>query len=414
MSDEDEGRMPDEEKRRKEAYNQSEKTGQDDVKPGERPSGEGEPSEASAAGDNSGMRAYEPLNEVGEMLELSQNPEAPGTSLEGGMGAAYPILRDEELPPPPGLPTEDIIKPDESTSMRGAPLFSAAAFPLPGPTTGTAGAAAPTQIKSRIPKGEMTALLISDEQLKELWQRAKKAATGVEEGVLALQIGRSLLDEIQYFRNEILSGSGRFEEAERHLNEVEFRLAVNKRSQKWSYGIGIRLFLYELVWAILVLTVLIYWLGGPAFSGGSSDLIYLIGSMIWGGLGGVIGAWYALVKHIAIEQDFDKQHSIWYLNSPIMGIGVGAVVYAILRAGLLSIMGPTESIASPFVIYLLAWLAGYQQNVFTEIVKRILKVFKLEDGGQVEQGNVPAPPSSEKSTDQTRQTEEQEESVPGG
>jgi len=32
--------------------------------------------------------------------------------------------------------------------------------------------------------------------------------------------------------------------------------------------------------------------------------------------------------------------------------------------------------------YILAWLAGYQQNIFTDLVKRIMKVFQIETGGQ--------------------------------
>jgi hypothetical protein len=106
--------------------------------------------------------------------------------------------------------------------------------------------------------------------------------------------------------------------------------------------------------------------------------------MVWGCLGGVIGLWYALVTHIAREQDFDPQHRMWYLNSPLMGIGVGAVSFAILRAGLLSVTGPGQTIASPFILYILAWLAGYQHNVFTDIIKRIMKVFKIEEEREVE------------------------------
>jgi hypothetical protein len=49
-----------------------------------------------------------------------------------------------------------------------------------------------------------------------------------------------------------------------------------------------------------------------------------------------------------------------------------------MRAGLTSLTnGQSQTISSPFVIYILAWLAGYRHNIFTEIVKRILKVFEL-------------------------------------
>jgi hypothetical protein len=147
------------------------------------------------------------------------------------------------------------------------------------------------------------------------------------------------------------------------------------------------LFIYETIWGIVLLLFLFLVLGAEAFtssgafgaSGQKDEIVYLLGSMVWGGLGGVIGAWLSLIRHISKDQDFDRQHTMWYINSPVMGIGVGAVIYLILRAGLLSITGPNQDITSPLIIYLLAWLAGYQQNVFTGIVKRMLKVFEIED-----------------------------------
>jgi hypothetical protein len=112
---------------------------------------------------------------------------------------------------------------------------------------------------------------------------------------------------------------------------------------------------------------------------GTPDQTYLLTSMVWGGFGGVIGALLALTKHIAIEQDFDRQHTWWYFTSPPMGIGMGAVVYLFLHVGLFSIVGADADIASPLVIYVFAWLAGYQQNVFTDLVKRMMKTLMGQD-----------------------------------
>jgi hypothetical protein len=67
---------------------------------------------------------------------------------------------------------------------------------------------------------------------------------------------------------------------------------------------------------------------------------------------------------------------MWYIASPIVGYGVGAVIFLIIRAGLLSLTGPGD-ISSPTIMYILAWLGGYQQNVFTDLLKRILKLFEV-------------------------------------
>jgi hypothetical protein len=356
---------------------------------GEVPAGE-EPAagpEGLPAGEpDLGMGAVEPVLGDGQQPALLAEEAGEGEAYapEGGMGAVEPILRDEELQPEPGLPVAEMAKPDPETSMRGAPIFSADAFLAPGPLDQLAPSEAPLLTEERIAREELVALLINDEQLKALWARADVAKLSIDQHINTLQSGRTLLDQIKFFRAEILSGRDRYEDAERHLNEAEYRVAVNLRLRQWSTGLGTGLFLYELVWGGLALAVLFLWLGTQAFAQGASDLVYLAGSMAWGCLGGVIGAWYALVKHIARDQDFDPQHRMWYFNSPLMGIGVGAVVFAILRAGLLSVTGPGQSIASPFIIYIIAWLAGYQHNVFTDLVQRILKVFKIEEETKVE------------------------------
>jgi len=62
-----------------------------------------------------------------------------------------------------------------------------------------------------------------------------------------------------------------------------------------------------------------------------------------------------------------------------MGAGVGAVIYLIILTGLVGLVpqGTTE-LSVPWTVYILAFLSGYQHNVFTEIIKRILKVFETQ------------------------------------
>jgi hypothetical protein len=148
---------------------------------------------------------------------------------------------------------------------------------------------------------------------------------------------------------------------------------------EWTRIYGVRLFTYEIVWALISFAILFFWIwsvGDSFFMENNSDLVYLVGCMMWGGIGGVTGALISLVKHIAIDQDFDRQHMMWYVASPIVGYGVGAIIFMIIRAGLLSLTGPSN-ISSPFIMYVLAWMGGYQQNIFTDIVKRVLKLFEI-------------------------------------
>ena len=234
--------------------------------------------------EDRGMQAVEPI-ETTEMPYTLSGIEAPASTFEGGMGAVEPILRQEEFPPAPGLPVEEISLPDAHTSMRGAPLFSADAFLQPD--------------------------LIAEPLDKGLPYRMER-----------IEIG---------------------------------------------------LFLYEFVWGALFVGLFFLVLGAQAITGSKSvsDLPFLLGSMVWGGLGGVLGGLYALVKHLSWERDFDRQYLMWYLTRPVTGVLVGAVVYILLWVVLIALTGLASANASPLLFYFLAWLTGYQQDHLTGFFRRV-------------------------------------------
>jgi hypothetical protein len=300
--------------------------------------------------------------------------------LDGGMSAGYPPLGDADLLPEPGVPIE---KPDPA-AMSGAPLFSTGSFLQPGPGPAIGSESGLTQDSEQTAQPAIVDMLVTEAKIKDLWERADKAHKLVNEHINNLQLAQKSLDYIQMARNELMGGPENYEEAERFINEVEYRIELIKKIRKFPKWYIPRLYLYEIVWAIAFLLVLVLFVGiDTAFAGskieGIPDAVYLLSSMIWGGFGGVVGALLALVKHFSIEQDFDTQHTWWYLSSPAIGIGIGAVVYLFMHVGLFAIIGSEGDIASPLIIYVFAWLAGYQQNIFTDLVKRMMKTLMGED-----------------------------------
>lgn len=320
-----------------------------------------------------GMSAREP--EYDAPPAESARPEDAEALYGGGMSAYEPILRADELPEAPGAPLAPMQLPPPEARV-GMPPFSPTAYEDPSPIAALAGSLAPQQNAPQAATPEMTTYFVTDERLNTLWQRADNLLPQVREKVHTLQIARQLLDQIQAGRNEIMAGRDHYEEAERFFNEAEYRIGLTELLKRWSFTWGLGLFFYELLWVLGLGAVIFVWLGAPVFSSTASDMQYILAAMIWGGIGGVTGAWLALVKHIAREQDFDIQHTIWYLTCPPIGLIIGLFVYLILQAGLISLTG-ASNIQSPMIIYVLAWLAGYQQNVFTELVKRVLKVFEI-------------------------------------
>jgi hypothetical protein len=299
---------------------------------------------------------------------------------DGGMTAGYPPMRDEDLLPEPDV---SIAKP-EPAAMSGAPLFSPASFQPPGPLSGVPGKGTLAQEKEHPANPEMLELLVTDEAMVDLWKRSDHAQKNVIENIATIPQGQKMLNYLQNGKNELLGGKENYEEAERFINEVEYQVSFSINLKSLSKGFTTGLYLYEIGWAIALILFLIFGIGvSAAFASakmeGTPDQAYLLSSMVWGGFGGVIGALLALTKHIAIDQDFDKQHTWWYFTSPTMGIGIGAVVYLFMHVGLFSIVGANANIASPLVIYVFAWLAGYQQNIFTDLVKRMMKTLMGED-----------------------------------
>ncbi len=242
----------------------------------------------------------------------------------------------------------------------------------------------------------MVDLLVSDEDMEYLWRRAAQAQKDVNRHIQTLYIARPMLDHIQAGRNELMAGKEYYEDAERHIGEAEYRVQLSIQQAKLSKTLIPRLYIYLAIWFI-VLIVAIFLIGEKIFKPDASIMISLAGSMIFGGIGGIVGASMALIKHVSKDQDFSPQHTNWYLHSPFVGVAMGALITIFLVAGIISVTSGTNALSSPLIIYIMAGLAGYQHNVFTNLVKRMLKVLEVEKKEKPEPPPTPEnpPPSNE-------------------
>jgi hypothetical protein len=232
---------------------------------------------------------------------------------------------------------------------------------------------------------EMIGKLIHLHDMEELWRRANDAERSIRETIYNLPIAASLFQKISQAQNVILAGKEHYGEADALISEVEHRIEFHKRMLTRSKKIGPQLLAFELFCLIMLgagLVIVNFF--GPSTMlkslGSPIDFGQLINSMFWGGLGGVVGALYALWTHIADQQDFDEQYSIWYITNPILGIALGGFIFLIIQAGFLSLTAgeTSEGIKSATVIYVMAWISGFKQNVVYEIVRRILDVFQIQ------------------------------------
>ncbi|MEW6718718.1 MAG: hypothetical protein AB1345_14620, partial [Chloroflexota bacterium] len=307
-----------------------------------------------------------------------------GEIRDSGLGAFEPVISTEEMPLLPKEPTEEVAFPPLEAFQKAPPIC-----PPPGPVTGAPGEEMPPVSQALAADADIVTLLVTEPELKELWKRADHLQQEVNGKISSLSLARTLLDQIQQARNEIMAGKDHYEEAERALNEVEYRVANYPRMERWSYTVGIWILVYEIIWALLIGLGMLYLpdfitqrLAGVSTEARiTGDIVSGVNTMMWGGLGGVVGALYALWRHVARDQDFSKQYTMWYITNPIMGVTLGAFVFMVIRAGMFSLLSGEESqtISSAFAIYVLAWIAGFQQNVAYDIVRRVLRIFRITE-----------------------------------
>ena len=106
-------------------------------------------------------------------------------------------------------------------------------------------------------------------------------------------------------------------------------------------------------------------------------------TFLWGGIGGAIGALYSLWWHVAEEQDFDRQYSLWYIAQPIMGVVLGGIIYLLISAGFLVLqvvpVNQQNSMGHWLGPALIACIAGFRQNFVYDLFNRIIATFSPKD-----------------------------------
>ena len=227
----------------------------------------------------------------------------------------------------------------------------------------------------------MLKFLITDERVDELWRRieaVEKRAVG--DNNLGSDERHEALQNIRGARNLLLGGRQNYEDAMRYVVEVESDMTQATRLKSWSLSYGVMLLIYNLVWLIGLGVLLTYSKQVTiAFAGTGVDQTFFI-TILCGGLGGVTGALRSMWVHIAKERNFDPQHLMWYLINPILGAVLAIFAFWVAQLGLVTMSGGTGSGATGngvFVLYVLGWLVGFQQNVAYQLVEQAVKmIFK--------------------------------------
>ncbi len=181
-------------------------------------------------------------------------------------------------------------------------------------------------------------------------------------------------------------------QAEYLVNQVRAIVNRYRLSEEWGRTYGFRLLVYETVFLLLFLggflaiqlgqTAIVAWitarLGPAADTTFTAVTVPFLTTLMWGGIGGVVGALYSLWWHVAQVQDFDRRYIMWYLVQPIMGFVLGGIVFLIISTGFLALQGtlPSPEAARGIQMFpaLVAALGGFRQKFVYELLERIIRV----------------------------------------
>lgn len=294
--------------------------------------------------------------------------------------------------PPPAWRWEDTAKPVEAIQVDlGAPMRALRIPGLLAPEIPGSVETSPERIPETPSEGERSvervsttpmsperpptprARTVDEAHLRQLNARIdelyRRIANG---GIPDPGAAEQALAWLKQAREALLSPDG-YDDAEYYYSLAQTRYAIARRLWRWSYTYGLFVFIWGIAWLGLYLWALT---GGRGYSAQVVPPGYegIWEPIMWGGLGGVCGIFYSLYWHVAIKRDFDRQYVMWYLVQPLLGSMIGMIIYMIITVGFLTIQGtPTPN--NPLFMYLLAFIAGFRQRFFLELIDRIVQTF---------------------------------------
>ena len=124
-----------------------------------------------------------------------------------------------------------------------------------------------------------------------------------------------------------------------------------------------------------------------------------VGVPWFGALGAVIISLSGVFDH---RNDWDPTWALWHFTRPLIGISLAIIAWLTFQAGILAVgsvpgppaanpENPTQIVTAPtnLLYYLIAFVVGYREAVFRELIKRVSDVILTPSGGA---GSAPTPP----------------------
>lgn len=332
----------------------------------------------------------EPPGVEREAPTAADEAAVPGMPGEGELprtlsGEPFPADAEPEDEPEP--PRDDPGEPPEPAPFEAAwsrQPFGGQVAPLalephdPFEDDGAATRAGLAVTEELVPDPDRALTLITQERVDRLWEEINETYTYVIADVRGYYHStEQSIAELKRARELLLAGAEHFDNAEEAVKRVKSRLRLERKVRQWSRTRGVWLAVYLTLW-LMVLTIATL----------LTSRVYEIALVLvpdwmaatflpalYGGLGGVVGALWVLIKHMVRRRDFDPIHTPWYVLNPILGMALGAITYFLLRASTLILGLNTVPLGDPgeqFGLYFLSVVVGFNQNVLWALIDRVI------------------------------------------
>ncbi|MGF1504592.1 MAG: hypothetical protein ACFB51_05575 [Anaerolineae bacterium] len=342
-----------------------------------------------------------------DMGELTREPEVPADDriaelfdrLETAPAAAAPPTPRPTTPPADPLTSGGILRPasvaDTLESLIGGPVEVRA---------GSNRMIREDPTEDLPPDTDLERLLLTEDRINALWAEIDELYEVVIDRVRGdYEDTQQSLTDLKKARELLLAGREFYDNAEELVNGVKARLRMREKTRQWARTHGAWIGVY-LVISLLILsgasifipdvTALLMERGVSEFQTGT------ILPGLFGGLGGVFGALWVLIKHTAIERDFDPSHTSWFVLNPVLGIALGVITYLVLLGASLVVLAlftrPDQPVGLQdqylLVIYAVCVVVGFRQNFFWQLLERFTKA--ILPGRDNETKATPSDPTS--------------------
>lgn len=209
---------------------------------------------------------------------------------------------------------------------------------------------------------------ISPKERAELWKEIDTLYERVARELSTHRDQTAALALLREAQDILLEKPRQFDEARYKVGQVKTLLQRRQEVVSSIRSTAWWIFAYDIGWIVLLFTLVFF--VDLKFSKPGAEALW--NTLLWGGIGGVVGGFYGLYRHASELQDFDRNYTMWYVAQPIIGLLLGGAVHLILNAGLfaVNIEGSAEVIR--WLPAFLAFLSGFRQRFVLDLIASIV------------------------------------------